>query len=145
MPLPTSAIILALTLLPVTGSAGQEHKQRQEHKWWQSDRFKAELGLSVAQSQQIEEVFQASLPKLRAAKKDLDGREAELSKLVADGATSETQIVQQIDRVEAARGELSKARTLMLFRMRRALSSEQRAKLDAIHGRWERQQRDRTR
>lgn len=109
-------------------------------KWWQSASLKAELGLTEQQSAAVEEIFQANLPKLRATKEELDKLEATLSKLIETGA-DEAQVIQHIDRVEAARSEMSKARTLMLLRMRRVLSQDQRIKLTAWHERWERERR----
>lgn len=102
-------------------------------KWWQADRFKAELGLTPQQSAAIEELFQSSLPRLRAAKEALDREEAELSTLIGAEEADESRVFTQIDRVEALRSELSKTRTLMLFRMRRILTPEQRVKLNTLH------------
>jgi hypothetical protein len=39
------------------------------------------------------------------------------------------------DRLEAARNELSRTRTLMLFRIRRVLTEEQNLKINAMHAR----------
>jgi len=51
----------------------------------------------------------------------------------------------QIDRLEAVRSEISQTRTLMLFRMRRLLSAEQRAKMDEMHQKWERERKEQDR
>lgn len=112
--------------------AGQS-RDEQRYKWWQAGRFKSELALTSEQSARIEEIFQSALPNLRATKENLDAQEGELSRLIGDGKVEEAQIVQQIERVEAARSALSKARILMLYRMHRALSAEQRAKLKTLH------------
>lgn len=123
------------------GSARKDSRSGRSMKWWQSDRFREELALTAEQSARIEEIFQAMLPKLRAAKGDLDRLDGTLSKLVAEGTADEAIVAQQIDRVEAARSELSKTRTLMLFRMHRILSADQRAKLKTLHEQWERERR----
>lgn len=114
-------------------------------KWWHSERFKTELRLTVQQSTQIEEVFQATVPRLRTLKEDLDRHQALLSVLIKEGTAPEAQVAQQVDRVEAARSEISKVRTLMLFRMRRLLSAEQRAKMDELHQRWEQDRKEQDR
>jgi Spy/CpxP family protein refolding chaperone len=83
----------------------------QGFKWWQSDRFKQELQLTDDQIARIEELFQAWLQESRRQKKALD------------------------------RAALSKARTLMLVRIRRVLSPEQRLRLAQLHDEWERNRR----
>ncbi len=115
--------------------------QGQSHKWWLSDKYKSELGLTAQQSGQIEDIFQATLPKLRSGWRELDRLEGELSKLIAESRVDESQVAQMVDRVEAARAELGKTRTLMLYRMNRVLSPEQRVKLKALHEQWERDRR----
>lgn len=112
----------------------------QGFKWWQQDDFKRELGLTREQSTRLEEIFQHSLPTLRTHKKALDGAEAVLDRLVETG--DDNSVMEQVNVVEAARAELSKARTMMLLRMRRILTSDQRVKLTALHQAWERAQKN---
>lgn len=100
-------------------------------KWWQTQ--KQELGLSDDQSARVEALFQASVPKLRELSRELDRLEDALSKMISDGVADEASVLQQVDRVETARSALSKARTLMLYRMRQVLNPDQRAKLKAYH------------
>jgi Spy/CpxP family protein refolding chaperone len=116
----------------VEASAGQRSGSR---KWWSSDRFKTELGLNDDQATRLEAVFQEHLPRLRELKGGLDREEEALSALLRVGTGAEAVVATQIDRVESARSELSKLRTLMLFRMRRLLSADQRAALDELHRR----------
>jgi Spy/CpxP family protein refolding chaperone len=112
---------------PATGGQGGKFK------WWQSERFVQELGLTREQAARIDEVFQASWPALHAAKADLDRLETELSRLIAEGTASEAKVLQQIDRVEASRSVMGRTRSLMLYRMHRLLSSDQRVKLKALY------------
>ena len=51
-------------------------------------------------------------------------------------------MLQAAERVEAARAELSRTRTLQLFRMRRVLSDEQNIKMKELHDH-DRRERDR--
>src|SRR3954468_20587357 len=88
----------------------------QGFKWWNSDQYRRELGLTSDQSRRIEEIFQASLPNLRVAKKALDEAEATFEGLVQRG--DDGAVMQQVDRVETSRAELNKARTMMLLKMR---------------------------
>ena len=124
------ALGVLLTAVPVSASEGllQEHK----HKWWQSEEIREQLQLTDEQASRIERIFQGTLSALRALKTDLDKVEDELSALLRDEDVIEAEVSAQIDRVELARGALSKARTLMLFRIHRALSVEQRAELKRL-------------
>ncbi len=125
-------MVLALACVvaaPPPVDAGQGGK----FKWWQSERFVQELGLTREQSARIEEVFQASWPALHAAKADLDRLETELSQLIAEGTASEAKVLQHIDRVEASRSAMGRTRSLMLYRMHRLLTADQRVKLKALY------------
>lgn len=108
--------------------------QRSDHqgpkKWWIEADLRAELGITDQQSAAIEKVWQASLPKRAETRERLDQLDAVLSKMILEAA-DEGAVSAQIDRVEAARSEASKARMLMLYRMNKVLTQEQRAKLDA--------------
>jgi Spy/CpxP family protein refolding chaperone len=127
LPVCLAALVLLAGAWPA--SAGQGGK----FKWWQSERFVTELGLTREQSARIEEVFRASWPSLQAAKADLDRLETELSQLIAEGTASEAKVLQHIDRVEASRSAMGRTRSLMLYRMHRLLSAEQRVKLKALY------------
>ena len=121
--------LASVVAAPTPVDAGQGGK----FKWWQSERFVQELGLTREQSARIEEVFQASWPALHAAKADLDRLETELSQLIAEGTASEAKVLQHIDRVEASRSAMGRTRSLMLYRMHRLLTADQRVKLKALY------------
>jgi Spy/CpxP family protein refolding chaperone len=112
----------------------------QAFKWWQSDRYKRELGLTGDQTKRLEEIFQAALPTLRANKKALDDAETEFDRIIERGG--DAAVMEQVDRVEAARAQLNKARTMMLLKMRRLLTTDQWIKLGALHQQDERDARD---
>ena len=108
--------------------------------WWKSEQFQKDLGLTPDQCARIDSVFQATLPKLREGREELDRDEADLSRLIEQNV-DEGQITRQVDRVEATRAKLNKMRTLMLLRMRQVLSPEQRVKLNQLHDKWEKEHR----
>jgi Spy/CpxP family protein refolding chaperone len=116
-------------------SQQDDARRRAAQKWWQSEEGRAEFAITDQQSKDIEAVFQSLLPQLRVNKTDLDKQEKVLSQLLTEANSNEALIVQAIDRVEAARSALSRTRTLMLYRMYRLLSAEQRAKVQAYHER----------
>ena len=112
------AIVLAILLAPPASAQG--------FKWWQSETFRRELGLSQEQSTKIEAIFQKTLPALRQQKSALDKSEADFNQMIE--ASDDAQVMAQVTVVEAARSELNKSRTMMLLRMRRVLTPDQRVK-----------------
>ncbi len=133
-------ILLGLVLISSVASADDTQGQPRS-KWWASTRVKAELGLTDEQSAKIEEVFQAAVPRLRQCSSSFDRLEQQLSRTISSNEATESEVLRQADVVESARSELGKARTLMLFRMYRVLTPEQRVKLKALHDEWERDRR----
>jgi Spy/CpxP family protein refolding chaperone len=113
----------------------------QGFKWWQSDRFKADLTLTPDQTAKLEDVFQGLLPKLTSGKDALDRVEKRLSDVVADGVAPEADVMKLVDQVEHTRSELAKTRMLMVYRMHQILTVEQRAKLNTLHDKWEQDRR----
>jgi Spy/CpxP family protein refolding chaperone len=109
--------------------------QDRPHKWWTDEQTRAELGLTAEQASRAEEIFQTSVPRLRQLWKDLDAGEQELSGLIRENKADESVIAAKVDTVERVRAELNKGRTLMLYRIHRLLTPEQREKLNAIHER----------
>ena len=128
-------ILLLTSVLTAPAFAGAT-----KFKWWQSERFVRELALTTDQQARLESIFKSSWPSLEACKGDLDRLDSELSKLIADGTTPETLVIQQIDRVEASRSALGRARSLMLYRMYRVLTPDQRGKLKALKEQIEKEQ-----
>jgi Spy/CpxP family protein refolding chaperone len=116
------------------GTQGQTEK-KPSHKWWNSDEGRAEFAITDQQSRDLEAIFQQVLPTLKANKTDLDRQEKLLSQLLNAANSPEADVVRAIDRVEAARSALSRTRTLMLYRMYRLLSVEQRVKVQAYQER----------
>jgi Spy/CpxP family protein refolding chaperone len=104
----------------------------QSFKWWHNSNFRRELSLSQEQVDRLEEIFQSSTPTLRNQKRTLDQAEGALELLVEAG-DDDAAVMQQVEVVEAKRAELSKSRTMMLLRMRRVLTADQRTKLAALH------------
>jgi Spy/CpxP family protein refolding chaperone len=98
----------------------------QGFKWWQSETFRRELGLTQEQSTKIEAIFQKTLPVLRQQKDALDKAEADFNQMIE--ASDDAQVMAQVAVVEAARSELNKSRTMMLLRMRRVMTPDQRVK-----------------
>jgi Spy/CpxP family protein refolding chaperone len=123
----TAAFALAAMLVWIaTPVAGQ-----QGFKWWQSDHYKKELGLTTEQTRRMEEIFQKALPQLKAQKSALDDAEAKFERLVERG--DDVVVMEQINVVEAARADLNKSRALMLYGMRKVMTRDQWVKFTALH------------
>lgn len=125
-------LLIALALFAM---AAAESASAQGFKWWQSQRFQQTLGLTAEQIARLEGLYQTAEPALRAEKQALDRLEEKLSKVIADPASDEAAVMAACEKVDAARNELSRSRTLMLFRMRRVLSDEQNLQMKQMHER----------
>ncbi len=133
-----AAALLGLSVLATGASA-------QGFKWWQDERFKRELALSAEQIDRLEAIYQSTGPAMRAQKAALDRLQADLSKVVADGTADEAAATEAISRVEAARSDLGRTRAVMLYRMRRILTSDQHVKLQVLFDQRERDRHGRGR
>jgi len=130
---PVWCLVLVLAVPAMAGAQG--------FKWWQSDKFRSDLALTPDQVTRLEEVYQGLRPTLTSGKKELDRLEADLSKIIAEGVAPEGDVMKLVDQTEHARAELAKSRTLMIYRMHQILTVEQRAKMNALHERWEQERR----
>ena len=108
-----------------TSATAAEHRFR----WWQSEVVQTEVRLTPQQVLAIEHVYQATLPERRALRLELDRLEAKLQRLLDRGEPAEHTADVLIDQVEAARARRNVARAMMLFRIRRMLTPEQRSAL----------------
>lgn len=150
------AVLLAATALAVDQQRSPQSQPRADQrdgrggpppggprgfKWWQDEKTVADLRLAPEQSARIEEIFTASFAKMKDKVDELNRREEQLSNLISGNDVTEAQLLKEADQVEALRSSLSKDRTLMLFRMRRVLSAEQRSKLVEIQKAQERERR----
>jgi Spy/CpxP family protein refolding chaperone len=96
------------------------------------EQSRAQLGISDQQSAEIEQIFSSSLPKLRAQRQELDQLETVLAQTIKDSVADPSVVKRQVDQVENLRAELNKGRTVMLYRMHRVLSADQRQKLQEL-------------
>ena len=116
------------------GSPPQNGQSAPRLAWWRDDLYQKHLGLTADQVTRVEAIWQAALPELRKGRDDLDRQEAELSRLIETNA-DETVVTRQVDKVEAIRAHLNKARTMMIWHHRQLLTPEQRVKLKVMRDR----------
>ena len=119
---------------PADKPAEKGNDHRGPKKWWIDPQLKAEIGITDAQSALVEDVWQKNAPKLREGWQLLEKQEELLSQMIRRDEP-ETTVIAQIDKVEAMRAELSKARAVMIYRMNKLLKPEQRDKVKAIRDR----------
>ncbi|MEO6239395.1 MAG: Spy/CpxP family protein refolding chaperone [Vicinamibacterales bacterium] len=149
-------VVALLLLSPAAGHAGSLCEQRngppaphgskqdgksgearsgQRPKWWVDPKLRADLGITDQQSAAVESVWSKSLPALREARERLDKLEDALSVMTQREGSDEAAVMAQIERVENTRAEANKTRTLMIYRMNKILTIEQRAKVKALFDR----------
>jgi len=137
VPAALAAALMLLVSLPHVAMA-------QSFKWWQNERFQRELALSAEQTTRLEEIYQGAGPAMRSHKGTLDRLQGELSKLVSDGRADEATADELITKVETTRAELGRTRGMMLYRMRRILTSDQNVKLNVLFAEHERDRHPRS-
>lgn len=100
-------------------------------KWWVDAKLRAEFSISDQQSALVEAIWQKSAPALREARDKLQKLEETLAQLTRDDSVEEAKVIAQIDQVEQMRAEWNKRRTVMIYRMNKVLTPDQRAKVRA--------------
>tara|TARA_B100001123_G_scaffold38637_1_gene39890 strand:- start:3385 stop:3900 length:516 start_codon:yes stop_codon:yes gene_type:complete len=135
---PTTPFFVLLIILLI---ATLQVEAAQRHKWWGTGDVKTELKLTDQQSETLENIYQAARRKLRTLTQTLTREETALSLLIDEVSAQESDVANQIDEVEVARGALSKERLLMIYRMRQELSSNQRDLLKTWHNKNRQQER----
>ena len=119
-------LLLALGVADLAAS-----QTSQPFYWWRSEQFRKDLGLTTDQVTRINSIHQSTLPELRQEWEEFKRCDTKLSGLI-ETSSDEALLARQIDRVETARANLNKTRSLMLARMRLILTPEQRARLKVL-------------
>ena len=128
----TAVVLLSLAVVPMAGSS----QQTTPRGWWRNEAIVKHLELTVDQSTRINAIFETTIPELRQDREELERLEAKLSRMIQDDRMDEATLSRQIDRVETARAAGNKTRSLMLTRMYRVLTREQRVRFDQLSKQW---------
>jgi Spy/CpxP family protein refolding chaperone len=124
-------------LLSLTAVLGAESSQQTTPRgWWRNESIVKDLGLTAEQSARLNAIFETTMPELRQDREELERLEAKLSRMIQDERMDEASLARQIDRVEMARANGNKTRSLMLLRMYRVLTREQRTRFDQLSKEW---------
>jgi Spy/CpxP family protein refolding chaperone len=133
-----SFVCLILSLLSLSWAVSAE---AQRSRWWKDERVRRDLALTTDQVARIDAAFEAAQPALRAQQRTLSALEAELSNLVQQGQIEESELEHFVSKVEAARADLARTRTMMIYRFRRILTLEQHTKLQRLFEQREKERR----
>jgi Spy/CpxP family protein refolding chaperone len=98
-------------------------------KWWRSPELRAEFAITDAQSTELDRIFHSFYASLKSGMADVERYHKDVSKMMAEGSSSEVDVLHAIDKLEAAKASLARTRMLMLYRMYRVLSPDQRIKV----------------
>ncbi len=132
---------LSIALLALGQSPTAEAQSRS--KWWVSSEVQQELQLSADAVARIDDIFESVIPILRSGWHDFNRLEQAFEALLEKDDVTEAEVAHELEHLEAARAELRKTRTMMLFRMRRVLTAEQRSTLEAYTKRRREERRSR--
>jgi Spy/CpxP family protein refolding chaperone len=98
-------------------------------KWWQQGEVQQALRLTPAQVWALEWAFQETLPQRRALGRELDSMDRKLQSTILAGDVDDATVTRLSAQAERVRAEQYIARTLMLLKMYRVLTPEQRSRL----------------
>lgn len=116
----------------------QEKRDNQGRRpWWKNPQDMAQIGLSTAQSAEIDRIFHAEVEKMKPMRQLVNELERGVDATMRANTADIAAFARQVERVEHKRAELNKARTVMLYRMRRVLNAEQNVKFQALYDRRE--------
>ena len=120
--------------------AQQEQKQQRPQdpnrfKWWINPDQRKELGITDAQSRQINDIFESTMPAQRVKWREHQELEQAVSKLLKDSQADVATVTRQVERLERLEAELDATRTVMLYRMNLVLTPDQRVKVEELRKR----------
>jgi Spy/CpxP family protein refolding chaperone len=104
-------------------------------KWWLYPDSRKELRLTDLQSKKIDEVWEATAPKLREKWHEIERLEEALARTIKENTADVAIVAQQVEKVEKLRAENNATRTVMIYRMHLLLTPEQRVKVDEMRAR----------
>jgi Spy/CpxP family protein refolding chaperone len=102
-------------------------------KWWRNPELRAEFAITDAQSTELDRIYHSFYASLKSGMADVDRYHKDVSRIMAEGSSSEVDVLHAIDKLEAAKASLARTRMLMLYRMYRVLSPDQRIKVKRYH------------
>jgi methionine-rich copper-binding protein CopC len=152
-------LVLAILVVVATADSPEAHAQQESRPeqqksdsrdgrrdnndrrpWWKNPKDMAEIGLSADQSVTIDTIFHTEIEKMKPLREIITKLERSLSETIRANRTDVAVVAKQVEKIETMRAELNTMRTVMLYRMRRVLNSDQNAKVQAV---WDRREAER--
>jgi Spy/CpxP family protein refolding chaperone len=127
-----AAVLMSFAAAPALGA----NQQVPPRGWWRTEAIVKDLGLTAEQTARLDAIFERAFPDLRLEREELERLESKLSRMIQDDRVDEASLARQIDRVETARASGNKTRSMMLTRMYRVLTRDQRVRFDALSKQW---------
>jgi Spy/CpxP family protein refolding chaperone len=103
--------------------------QAPRSKWWHQADVQRALRLTPAQVRSLESAFQETFPQRRALGRELETMDRTLQSAILSGDVDDATLARLSARTERVRAKRYVARTLMLVKMYRVLTPEQRGRL----------------
>lgn len=113
-------------------AAPQTQTNSRPKPWWADDKVKKELGLTAEQVKAIDDIYSSTKDEWMSYRDATERERKELDRMIAESKLEQWQILRQIDRMETARANSNKTFYMMLYRMNRQLTVEQRLKLQTV-------------
>jgi Spy/CpxP family protein refolding chaperone len=132
-------VVLAALLLAASAQA------QVEGKWWKRPRIVQALGLTPAQTTELEKIFAKSRPKIIDLKADLEKKQFAYQEAMTADKVDRKEVEALIEAREEARARLQKELSLMELDMRQVLTPEQREKAEALRAQLRQRLQDRRR
>ena len=121
------ALSLAVLVLVVGTALAQQGLG--DGKWWKRPRIVQALGLTSAQTSELEKIFAKSRPKLIDLKADLEKKQFAYEQAMSADKVDRADVEAKIEAREQARTKLQKELSLMELDMKQVLTPEQREKV----------------
>jgi Spy/CpxP family protein refolding chaperone len=120
-------LAIAVLLLVLGTALGQQGLG--DGKWWKRPRIVQALGLTAAQSSELEKIFAKSRPKLIDLKAELEKKQFAYEQAMSAEKVDRQDVEAKIESREQARAKLQKELALMELDMKQVLTPEQREKV----------------
>jgi Spy/CpxP family protein refolding chaperone len=125
--------VARLACILLLGSAAiadpSQGHQAPRPKWWLQGEVQRALRLTRAQVWSLEWAFQETLPQRKALGRELESMNRKLQSAILAGDVDDATVSRLSVQAERVRAEQFIARTLMLLKMHRILTPEQRSRL----------------
>ena len=122
-------IALSLAALVLVAGTALAQQGLGDGKWWKRPRVVQSLGLTAAQTSELEKIFARSRPKLIDLKADLEKKQFAYEQAMSADKVDRADVEAKIEAREQSRAKLQKELSLMELDMKQVLTPEQREKV----------------